>query len=132
MPRMVKPELPSRPAPDRAAEKRAGLVGTLTPGSNRIRSLMSVTRLFSMVSAVMTLTLAGTLGAGADHGDRGDRDGLFQVRDLLGEGGEGGCRKGGQPGGEHQKRAHGYGPGWRGVRNYCERLSESTSIVARR
>ncbi|MNS61753.1 hypothetical protein D3C72_947890 [compost metagenome] len=71
------------------------------------------------------------LGAGADHGDRGDRNGLFQIRNLVGEGGEGGGRKGGQPGGEHQKRAHGYSPGWRGLRNYCERLSESTAIVAR-
>ncbi len=60
MPRIVKPEFPSRPAPDRAAEKRAGLVGTLTPGSNRIRSLMSVARAFSISSAVMRLTLAGT------------------------------------------------------------------------
>ena len=33
MPRMVKPVFPSRPAPDRARLKRAGVVGTLTPGS---------------------------------------------------------------------------------------------------
>ncbi|MNS62166.1 hypothetical protein D3C72_952160 [compost metagenome] len=70
------------------------------------------------------------LGAGADHRDRRNGHGLFQIRDLLGEGGESGGRKGGQPGGELQKRAHGYSPGWRGLRNYCERLSESTAIVA--
>ena len=61
MPRMVKPLLPSRPVEARAAPKRDGLVGTEMPGSNRIRSLMSVARASSISSASMTVTVLGTL-----------------------------------------------------------------------
>ena len=63
MPRMVKPESPSRPAPDRARLKRAGEVGTLTPGSYRIRSFMSVANMVSISASVMTLIVPGVRDA---------------------------------------------------------------------
>jgi hypothetical protein len=52
--------LRSRPVEPSAAPKRAGELRTETPGSKRIRSLMSVTSSSSMSLSVMTETVAGT------------------------------------------------------------------------
>ncbi len=63
MPRMLKLSLPARPVAPSAAPKRAGWRWTLTPGSKRTRSRMSVTSSSAICSSVLTLTVTGRSSA---------------------------------------------------------------------
>jgi hypothetical protein len=73
MPRMTKPSLPARPVDPDAAPKRVGARRTLTPGSKRTRSLMSVASSSAMVSARLTEMVTGVprldRRAGRGHDD---------------------------------------------------------------
>ncbi len=134
MPRMVKPELLSRPPPDSARLKRAGEVGTLTPGSNRIRSLMSVASMVSIWSALMTLTVAGVRDA-----RRSDRVPITMTGSTSVAGASAASAHAGwaiktEPKAaaavERRSRLRIMAPLDDRRRCYCERLSESTAMKA--